>query len=229
MLLILGDLINIVDYDNAGGIIAEVYGSEAVRQWAEFRRQGKFDESRQVLARASEGREDELRALFTQKIDDAHNAICSKLPANVILTYGNVDVPDMIRRYIPAHTRFVDGETVDLDGVRFGFVGGGLPKVGIPGEVAVAEYAAKVAKLGEVDVLCSHIPPAIDDLTYDVVAGFNEPGSQALLDYIRDVQPSRAYFGHVHQPRQHTVTVGATVLINAGYHYRTTGDAIEHR
>jgi Icc-related predicted phosphoesterase len=228
VLLLLGDLINVIDYDNAGGIIAEVYGSDAVRAWAAHRKRGRFEESRQVLRDVAAGREEEMRALMVTKIDEAHEAFCSQVPDNVLVTFGNVDVPDLVRKYLPAGVRFVDAEVVDLDGVRFGFVGGGLPKVGIPGEVSLPDYAAKVGSLGPVDVLCAHVPPAVDDLTYDVVAEFAEPGSEALLDYVRTHEPGHVYFGHVHQPRCERMSIGPTTLVNVGCHFRTTNTAVVH-
>jgi len=228
VLLVLGDLINVIDYDNAGGIFAEVYGTEAVRAWSEHRRRGRYEESRQVIRDLTAGREDHFRELFAAKIDQAHRAFCGSLPDNVVLTFGNVDVPDLVRTYCPPTVRFVDAEVIELAGRTFGFVGGGLPKVGIPGEVSHEEYAAKVASLGAVDVLCSHVPPALDDLTYDVVAELAEPGSVALLEHIETHQPSYAYFGHVHQPRRDRVTVGRTQLVNVGAHFRATGEALDH-
>ncbi len=144
VLLLLGDLINVIDYENAGGILGEVYGSDAVREWSILRAEGKFDESREVLRKASAGREQELRGLFFSKIDEETKAFCGDVPENVVVTYGNVDVPDLIRQYLPEAVRFVDAEVLELEGVRFGFVGGGLPKVGIPGEVPLDKYAEKV-------------------------------------------------------------------------------------
>ena len=43
-------------------------------------------------------------------------------------------------------------------------------------------YAAAVARLGAVDVLCSHAPPAVPELAYDVVSRRSEAPSPALLD-----------------------------------------------
>ncbi len=229
VLLILGDLINVIDYENAGGILAEVYGSEAVRTWSSLRAEGKFEESREVLRSVSAGREQELRGLFFSRIDEETKAFCDEIPPNVVVTFGNVDVPDLIRRYLPEGVRFVDAEVLVLDGARFGFIGGGLPKVGIPGEVSIEAYGEKVAALGPVDVLCAHVPPAIDDLTYDVVADFNEPGSEALLEYVREHAPSHLYFGHVHQPKAAETQIGATRAINVGSYYRSTGQAWVHR
>ncbi|HVE93107.1 MAG TPA: metallophosphoesterase [Actinomycetota bacterium] len=228
VLLVLGDLINVIDYENAGGILADVYGSDAVRTFSELRRTGRHDEARAHLASLGQGREEDMRAAFLRGIESAHRDFCSSLPDNVVLTFGNVDVPDLIRAHVPPHVRFVDGEVLDLDGTRFGFVGGGLPKVGIPGEVSLDDYAAKVDALGRVDVLCSHVPPAIDDLVHDVRADLREPGSEALLSYIRTHQPSHVYFGHVHYPRVATTQVGTSVLVNVGHHFRSTGCALVH-
>ena len=82
--------------------------------------------------------------------------------------------------------RVLDGEVVEIGGWRFGFVGGGLPSpYRTPYEVADEEYAAKVEAVGEVDVLCCHIPPAVPELLYDVVARRFERGSEATLAAIR--------------------------------------------
>jgi Icc-related predicted phosphoesterase len=229
ILLVLGDLINIVDYENSGGILAEVYGSEAVREWAEYRKQGLMDEARRVFREAAAGRDQAtMQALLFSKIDDAHAAFCGGVPSNCIVTYGNVDVPDLILKYLPDDVVFADACVLEIDGQRFGFVGGGLPKIGIPGEVSLDDYQVKVDGLGPVDVLCAHVPPAIDDLAYDVVADFLEPGSGALLAYIERHQPRRVYYGHVHQPRAATAVVGSSVLVNVGHHFRTTGKATVH-
>jgi Icc-related predicted phosphoesterase len=65
-------------------------------------------------------------------------------------------------------------------------------------------------------------------LTFDVVAQFDEPGSEALLTYVSEYGPTHLYFGHVHQPRASEVMLGETRLVNVGAHYRTTGRAWEH-
>ncbi len=228
VLLLLGDLINVIDYSNAGGILAEVYGSDTVRAWSEMRAAGRFDESRALLREASRGREQEMRELMFKRIDENTREFCEQVPENVVVTYGNVDVPDLVRKYLPSTVRFFEADVIELDGARFGFVGGGLPKVGIPGEVALDAYAARVATLGPVDVLCAHVPPAVDDLTFDVVADYNEPGSAALLEYINEHQPTHMYYGHVHQPRVGETTIGSTAVRNIGAHYRSTGRAWDH-
>jgi Icc-related predicted phosphoesterase len=112
----------------------------------------------------------------------------------------------------------VDGKVVELDGLRFGFVGGGLPTpLHIRGEIPEEEFNAKLAGLGPVDVLCSHVPPDLPELTYDVLAQRHERGSAGLLEYINEVQPRRALFGHIHQPLCSSTHLGRTHLLNVGY------------
>ncbi|CAM5426377.1 hypothetical protein SBADM41S_00841 [Streptomyces badius] len=91
-----------------------------------------------------------------------------------------------------------------------------------PYEISDEEYAAKVEALGPVDVLCSHIPPEVPELTYDTVARRFERGSTALLDAIRTTRPRYALFGHVHQPLVRRMRIGTTECVNVG-HFASTG------
>jgi Icc-related predicted phosphoesterase len=112
---------------------------------------------------------------------------------------------------------------VDLGGWRFGFVGGGLTSVyRTPYEMSEEEFRVKVEAVGEVDVLCTHIPPAVPELLYDTVARRLEKGSVALLEAIRATRPRYSLFGHVHQPLAARVRVGVTECLNVG-HFRATG------
>jgi Icc-related predicted phosphoesterase len=105
--------------------------------------------------------------------------------------------------------------------VRFGFVGGGLrTAMRTPFEITDEDYAAKVEALGHVDVLCTHIPPALPELTYDTVARRFERGSSALLEAIVKTQPAIALFGHVHQPLASRTRIGQTECMNVG-HFRS--------
>ena len=102
-------------------------------------------------------------------------------------------------------------------------MGGGLRSpYRTPNEIDDDAYAAKVAAVGAVDVLCAHIPPAVPELLYDTVARRMERGSEALLGQIRRTQPRYVLFGHVHQPLARRVRIGRTECINVG-HFRATG------
>jgi Icc-related predicted phosphoesterase len=122
----------------------------------------------------------------------------------------------------PGH-RVLDGERMELGGWSFGFVGGGLRSpYRTPNEIDDDAYAAKLSAVGDVDVLCTHIPPAIPELLYDTVAKRLERGSEALLAEIKRVQPRYLLFGHVHQPLASRTRIGRTECINVG-HFRATG------
>jgi Icc-related predicted phosphoesterase len=117
----------------------------------------------------------------------------------------------------------LDGETVEIGGRVFGFVGGGLrTRYRTPYEISDEEYAAKVAALGPVDVLCAHIPPDVPDLLFDTVARRFERGSAALLDAVAETKPKLLLFGHVHNPLSRRIRVGRTECVNVG-HFRRTG------
>ncbi len=82
------------------------------------------------------------------------------------------------------------------------------------------EYAAAVAALGAVDVLCSHIPPDVGQLRYDVVPARLEMYGPGLLEAIRAHQPAYSVFGHVHQPLSRRMRIGTTECINVGHFQR---------
>jgi len=85
-----------------------------------------------------------------------------------------------------------------------------------------AEYAVACAALSRVDVLCSHVPPRVAELAYDVVTRRAEVASAALLGVIERDSPRAALFGHVHQPMAARARVGRrTECVNVG-HFRLT-------
>lgn len=221
-LLLLGDLINIIDYGAMDGILVDVYGVEAVAQVVRLRAERRFDEARAIMHRRREGREAEITEEFQRRIREAYRQVAAVLPHRTYLIFGNVDSPALTGEIFRPGVELVDGKVVEIEGLRVGFVGGGLPTpLGVAGEISVEEYNAKLAGLGVVDVVCSHVPPDLPELTYDTVARRREGGSQALLDYVRDVQPLRVFFGHIHQPLLSSTHVGRTHLLNAGYFRRT--------
>ena len=230
-LVLLGDLINFLDYTSMTGILTEVFPVEAVEEVVQLRTAGRVEEARDVMHRRAEGREQEIRSRIGSLVQEEYERVFAALPDPTYLILGNVDNPRAAAAFAssaPA-VRLVDGEVLVLEGERFGFVGGALPTpLAVAGEIGEDEMAAKVDALGEVDVLCSHIPPAIPELCYDTRARRAERGSEDLLRYIREVQPRRAYFGHVHQPLLSSIQVGRTLCINVGY-FRATHRAFPHR
>ncbi|HLI42811.1 MAG TPA: metallophosphoesterase [Streptosporangiaceae bacterium] len=236
-LICLGDLLLFLDYaDHSQGIFASLFGADHARAYIELRNARRFDEaralSRRLFAamaprgdragpspRGAEGRE----AVFETAIKQQYRALFAAMPEPAYLTYGNVDVPALWPQYLKPGHRVLDGEAVELDGWRFGFAGGGLiSPYRTPYEMTEDAFRAKLEALGEVDVLCTHIPPAVPELLYDTVARRMEKGSVALLEVIRRTRPRYAIFGHVHQPLARRTRVGVTECLNVG-HFRASG------
>ena len=227
-LICLGDLLLFLDYADYGkGIFADLFGAEATQVYVELRTAGRFDEARELsarlLAQRDAGKGQSPASLFETAMARQYAELFGALPEPAYLTYGNVDVPRMWERYAKPGHHVLDGGTVDLDGWRFGFVGGGLKSAyRTPNEMTEEEFRAKLEAVGEVDVLCTHIPPAVPELLYDTVARRLEKGSVALLETIRATRPRYSIFGHVHQPLARRTRIGVTECLNVG-HFRATG------
>ncbi|MER5728723.1 metallophosphoesterase [Streptomyces sp. NPDC002138] len=221
-LICLGDLVLFLDYaDHSRGIFPDLFGVENADRIVALRTERRFEEAR-ALGRelwAGLDREQVIEGAVRRQYEEMFAAF----PTPTYATYGNVDIPTLWPQYARPGTTVLDGERVEIGGRVFGFVGGGLPSpMRTPYEVDPEEYAAKIEALGEVDVLCSHIPPEVPELCYDTVARRFERGSAALLDAIRKTRPRYALFGHVHQPMARRMRIGATECVNVG-HFAATG------
>jgi Icc-related predicted phosphoesterase len=227
MLICLGDMLLFLDYaDHTQGIFAELYGAEHAREYIALRADRRFDEARQLTAgiatRLTAERGTDLRTLTEEAIRKQYAAMFGALAEPAYLTYGNVDVPRMWNGYLKPGHRVIDGGAAVVGEVSFGFAGAGLiSPYRTPNEIPQPEFAAKLDAVGPVDVICTHIPPAVPELLYDTVARRMETGSTALLEMIRRTQPRYAFFGHVHNPLVRRVRVGRTECVNVG-HFRAT-------
>lgn len=224
----LGDLILFLDYgDPSRGIYTELFGEEHTRAYIAARTAGRFEDARALSAAAWErigvldpqDRWARLQDLVRVQYEQAFAA----MPSQTTLTYGNVDVPALWPNYLKPGHRVLDGSVLQVDGLRLGFIGGGLVSpMRTPYELTPEQYQEKIDALGPVDVLFTHIPPRLPQLTYDVVARRFEVGSSALVRYVEQVQPRFHFFGHVHQPQRSRARIGRTECINVG-HFQSTG------
>jgi len=223
-LVCLGDLLLFVDYaDHGQGIFADLFGAEAARSYVALRTGGAFDQARALSAGLWAQRGGDRAAQVEQAVRDQYAAIFAAMPTPAYLTYGNVDLPDLWTDYLRPGHHVLDGQRVEIDGRTFGFVGGGLrTRYRTPNEVSDEEYAAKIEAVGAVDVLCTHIPPAVAELTFDVAARRFERGSAATLAAIGKTAPRLVLFGHVHQPLVARARIGRTECVNVG-HFRGSG------
>jgi Icc-related predicted phosphoesterase len=226
-LLVLGDLINVLDYRTMDGILVEAFGREPVAEAVSLRARGRFEEARRTL-RSGVGDEADVRERYVELARSEYERVFAALPDNTYITYGNVDMPELLLSFVRPGVRFVDGEVIELGGERFGIVGGGMrTPINAPGEVDEGSYDAKLEAIGPVDVVCTHVPPRIPWFVYDVLGRRFEPGSTGLVAYIQRHRPRWSYFGHVHQPLVGRGKIGRTELVNVGY-FRATGSPWVH-
>lgn len=222
-LLILGDLVNLTDYRTGDGAVATAFGLDLAREAGAARGDGDFDEMRRIWRSAVTDPDTGRRA-----IEDAIEAQYAEMTEALTggsgyVIHGNVDRPERLEASLPPSFRFVHGQTVEIDSLVFGFVGGGVPTpLRGSGEVSDAEMEVLLGGLGPVDVLCTHVPPNVDALRTDVITGRAERSSEPVMQYILDHQPKAHLFGDVHQPRATAWRIGKTTCRNVGY-FRATG------
>jgi Icc-related predicted phosphoesterase len=229
-LVVLGDLIDFVNYDDhSGGILGEVFGRAAVERFAALRVGGAPGELG-VFARSLWARLDDPRATLEDAVREQYRRLFAAMPVPCYITPGNVDLPHLWPEFLSDGVWMLDGAVTDIGGLRFGFVGGlplppwMTPVGGGPWRPYVRtceDYDRACAALTEVDVLCSHVPPAVPELAYDVRSRRAEVSSGTLLEIIVRDRPRLALFGHVHQPLAPRARVGATECVNVGHFRRT--------
>ncbi|CAO5173837.1 putative phosphoesterase, ICC [Frankia sp. AiPs1] len=219
----LGDLVLFIDYSDPGrGIMGDLFGAEAVTRMVRLRTEHRFDEAREWSRSLWAGLAGDRTRIVEDAVRQQYAQMFAAFPTPTYLTFGNVDLPHLYPDYLREGVTLLDGQTVELGGWRFGFVGGGLhTPMRTPYEIDDDAFAAKVAAVGAVDVLCCHIPPHLPELVYDVVAGRFERGSRAILQAIHDTRPRYVLFGHVHQPLAASIEIGGTQCVNVG-HFNAT-------
>lgn len=232
-LIILGDLLDYIDYHNPHrGIISEMFGAAAAQKFAHLRKSGNFLELRTFNARLW-GTLDDPAATLADLVQTRYQQVVRMLPENAIVTLGNVDMANHWQAVAGDRFPYRDGETLQLDGLTFGFVAGGARRIQIsaaqrsalaspwqPLMRDAADYRAALGRIGPVDVMCTHIPPQHPLLRYDTVPGRLEMFAPGLREYIERHQPQLSLFGHVHQPLAHRARIRHTECINVGHFQR---------
>lgn len=221
-LVCLGDLVLFLDYaDHSRGIFPDLFGEENADRLVELRTARRFDEARELGSRLWAGID--RGSAIEGAVRRQYAEMFAAFPTPTYATYGNVDIPALWPEYAGPGTTVLDGSRAEIGGRVFGFVGGGLrTPMRTPYEISDEEYAAKIEAVGEVDVLCTHIPPDVPELVYDTVARRFERGSRALLAAIHKTRPRYSLFGHVHQPQTRRMRIGATECVNVG-HFASSG------
>lgn len=218
LLIMLGDYAQLVDFQTLDGVLTQAFTRDEVKQVLDWLDAGEKAKARRFLARFAQPEGDRFPEVSRLVAAD-YRRMCAQIPCKAYLLYGNTDYPGLLKGALKDGLQLVEAGVVEVDGVKIGLVSGAPPMTwtfDLPGVVTEEVYRERVASLGKVDILCSHVPPRLPELSYDVVARRDELGSRHLLDYIRDVQPAWAYFGHVHHPQQSFLRVGRTKVRNVG-------------
>jgi Icc-related predicted phosphoesterase len=230
-LVVLGDLLDFVDYhQHDKGILGTLFGPDNVSTFARLRREGTRDETI-AFSRSLWATLDDPGAAVEEAIREQYAELFAVMSAPTYAIPGNVDSPHLWSEFAGHGVTIVDGEVTEIGGLRFGFVGGVVLPEGAtvrrtnpvwrPYLRTREEFDAAVGKLTDVEVLCTHVPPAFPELTYDVVARRHEMGSVALAELIAAQQPRWSLFGHVHQPLSARLRTGRTECRNVG-HFKVT-------
>ncbi len=229
-LVVLGDLLDYVDYhEPANGILGQVFGAEKVAHFAVLRSSGDFGALREYNRGLWDSVDDPMSVL-AEVVTTRYRQVVEAVGTEALLILGNVDVAEAWDEVAGAELPNRDGEVIELAGRRFGFVAGGSSRPGVtvrpadhvwrPMVRSASDFAAVVAGLGPVDVLCSHVPPDLPMLRYDRIPARLEMFGPGLLEAIDTHTPDLAVFGHVHQPLAQRTRRGRTECVNTGHFQR---------
>jgi Icc-related predicted phosphoesterase len=224
-LLVLGDVLDLIDWVDISGILADVLGRENLVN--------KLMSAVSTGPQAAVALRDELLSPeggyyseLLRRVGESYEAFSKALEeaaCQAYVIYGNGDIPELLEACVNGSSRVVLARgKVEIASSVFGFVPGALySPFMMPAEMDDESFGKHLAELGPVDVLCTHIPPRLEAATMDVVAGRPVEGSAELLRYIEEHRPRIVYHGHVHQPAQRELLVGETRVINVAYYKRT--------
>ena len=231
-LIVLGDLLDFVDYhDHGSGIMGAVFGAEKVAEFAKYRRGPRTPESIAFVRSMWTDLGTDAGAVVRDAIRDQYKKLFTAMTVPTYATPGNVDAPELWPEFANDGVHILDGETADIGGLKAAFLGGAL----LPDDAVLRDngiwrpylryerdFEAAIEGLPEgVDLVCTHVPPATPELTYDVVARRPEMGSTSLLRLINRARPRWSLFGHVHQPLARRMRIGRTECVNVGHFQRT--------
>ena len=226
--VILGDLLNWIDYRNGEGIAKEVFGLENVQKLIDLRKQHKFKERKELWKNLYSNEPEIIMKKMSKSIANQYHEVFTILKKyDVWFIPGNVDDVDIMNTYTSTSINNVDGLLIEHSGVNLGFAGGGVPTpINARGEISESAFSQKLSNLNQAEIICSHAPPYINELMTDVVTNKIEQGWKSLLNFIEINHPRFSLFGDVHQPKASTWRINNTTCMNIGY-FRATNQYLE--
>ena len=227
-LVILGDLINWIDYRTGQGIAEDVFGKEIVIKLVQLRKDHNFKERRKLWSSMFEENPDLIQQKLESAIYRQYKEVFNALnDFEVWIIPGNVDSVEIIKETMTDNVNYVDGKVLKYKNLKIGFAGGGVPTpINARGEISEESFSLKLNKLGQVDIICTHAPAYVNELITDVITNKEEQGWESLKDYILETEPRFSIFGDVHQPQASRWRLGSTECINVGY-FRASSNYLE--
>jgi Icc-related predicted phosphoesterase len=228
-LFIAGDLLNFMDFaDITKGILYQAFTLEELMEGLKEYARGNVDRVREGIREIStpgHPRYERVRPL----IEETYERLSRGLSGKTYIIFGNDDYPNILKAKVDGKAELIESGVITVGALSIGLVSGmpeGDHTMGLAGEIPAEIFRDRIFSLGPVDIIVTHIPPKIPELTYDVLAKRQEPASDALLDYIRHHRPAYSLFGHVHNPRQREMRIGDTTAINLGF-FKKTGTVLK--
>src|SRR5258708_30225324 len=126
-LICLGDVLLFLDCaDQSRGIVADLFGAEAAREFIALRTAQQFDAAREFSSRLWASLPGEPGATINAAVSAQYAEVFDAMPTPAYLTYGNVDIPRLRAEHLRAGHQVLDGDRVEIGGLVFGFICSGL-------------------------------------------------------------------------------------------------------
>jgi uncharacterized protein len=139
-----------------------------------------------------------------------------KCPA-VVVPGNNESLEELISACKPwARARVLHGDSVEIDGMTFFGLGGGIPITPFGSwswDFSEADAARLLERCPPGAVLVSHSPPKG---AVDLAASGESLGSTAVRDAVIKLKPKLVVCGHIHASGGQQAKMGETTVINAG-------------
>ena len=158
-LVILGDLINWIDYRNGDGIAKDVFGEESVTKLVELRKKHDFTRRKELWNELFSKDREVKQTKIEESIYRQYREVFDKIKNfEVFLIPGNVDSLKILEETKTNNVTNIDGEILDYKGFKIGFAGGGVPTpINARGEIPEEEFKSKLENLGDIDIILSLI------------------------------------------------------------------------
>ncbi len=162
-LVILGDLINWIDYRNGDGIAKDVFGGENLNKLIQLRKDHNFDERKnlwqELFAKDPKRKQQEIEDAIERQYKEVFEVLKDY---EVWMIPGNVDSLKIFESVKTNNVRNVDGQVLEYKNHKIGFAGGGVPTpIKARGEISEQDFEDKLNKLVDVDHISINGPDPV--------------------------------------------------------------------